>query len=92
MTDPLAPTIHRDTYVQLQFAHLKRGCVVMPHKVSDQTTVLVHQPGPCSVGDTRGLDDGCVGAHVVDDSHEAIVEHLEGLPKDFVECKNAWAL
>jgi len=38
------------------------------------------------------LDDGRVGAHVVDDSHEAIVEYLEGLPKDFVERKNAWAL
>ncbi len=78
--------------MQLQLAHLKRGRVVMPHKVSDQTTVLVHPPGPCPVGDTRGLDDGRVGAHVVDDSHEAIVEYLEGLPKDFVERKNAWAL
>ena len=46
MADPLAPAIHRDPHVQLQFAHLKRGRVVMPHEVSDQTTVLVHPPGP----------------------------------------------
>jgi len=64
----------------------------MPHKVADQTTVLVHPPGPCPVGDTRGLDDGRVRAHVVDDSHEAIVEHLEGSPKDLVERKNVWTL
>jgi hypothetical protein len=51
----------------------------------------MHPPGPYPVGYTRSLDDGRVGAHVVDDSHEAVVEYLKGLSEDLVECRDVWA-
>jgi hypothetical protein len=63
----------------------------VPHEVSDQTTVLMNPPGPCPVGYTRSLNDGRVGAHVVDNSHETVVEYLKGLSEDRVESRYMWA-
>jgi len=50
----------------------------------------MHPPGPYPIGDTRGLHNGRVRAHVVDDPYKAIIEHLERLPKDLIECKDVW--
>jgi hypothetical protein len=80
MADPLPPAVHGDADVKLQLAHLKRGGVRVPQKVSDQCVVFLCTLCACTIRNARRLNDRCVAAHVVNDSHEAIVEDGEALP------------
>jgi hypothetical protein len=64
--------------VQLDLAHLEGRGVAVAQEVADKTAVLLHFLGPLAVRDPGRLHDGFVGAHIIDDAHEAVVEHLEG--------------
>ncbi len=46
----------------------------VPHQVADQPLVVRDRLGAPAVGDARGLGDGGVVAHVVDDADKAVVE------------------
>ena len=57
----------------------------MPHEIADQPPVLMDLAGTGAVGHARGLHDGMVGAHVVHDADEPVVEHVEGNAQDLVQ-------
>ena len=79
VADPLARDEHGQFDVQLDLAHLERGRVPVAHEVADQAFVVGDGLGALAVRDPRGLRDGGVIAHVVDEAHEAVVEHRDGL-------------
>ena len=85
MADPLPPHVHRHAHVQLELAHLERRRVSVPHQVADEAAVLVPALGAPAVGRSRRLHDGRVVAHVVDDAHEPVVQHANGLPQHGIE-------
>ena len=76
VANPLAG--HKDGQFDVEFdlTHLKRGGVPVAHKVADQAFVVLHGFGAFAIADAGGLCDGGVVAHVINDAHEAVVEHL----------------
>ena len=72
--DPLPGYEDRQLDVQLDLAHFKRSRVVVAHQVAYQRPVGGAYLGPPSVGYPGCLHDGAVVAHVIDDSHESVVE------------------
>ena len=74
VADPLPGHEDRQLDVQLDLAHFKRSCVVVAHQVAYQRPVGGAYLGPPSVGYPGCLHNGPVVAHVIDDSHESVVE------------------
>ena len=85
VADPLARHEDRQLHVVLDLAHLERRRVAVPHEIVDQAAVLADLLGAAAVGDARGLHDGGVVAHVVDDADEAVVEHRQRLEKNLLQ-------
>src|ERR1700756_2925033 len=71
--------------MKLDLAHLERGCMAMPHQVVDETAVFADLLSATAVRDPRRLHDSRVVAHVIDDAHEAVVEHRQRLVEDFLQ-------
>ena len=59
--------------------------MAMPHEIADEPGILMDLARPLAVGDARRLNDGAIIAHIVDDPHEAVVEHRDRLVKDLLE-------
>ena len=85
MSYPLSPDVHRHADVQLDVAHFEWRRVVVTEQVADQSAILTHALGAGPIGNACCLNDRVVVAHVVDETHEAIVQHLEGLAEDGFE-------
>jgi hypothetical protein len=77
--------------MQLQFAHLEWSCVTMSQQVSNQSSIFVDLFRSFAIRDARSLNYSSVAAHVVDNSHEAIIEHREAMSEDGVQCGRAWS-
>ncbi len=73
----------------LDLAHLEWRRVAVAHQVADQPGILGHPPGAAPVGDPRGLDDGAVVAHVVNDPQEAVVQHRQWLKEQRLQGRYA---
>src|SRR5882724_10740801 len=91
MADPLARHEDRQLHVELDLAHLEGRGVAVAQQVVDEAAVLAHLLGALAVGDARRLHDRGVIAHVVDDAHEAVVEHREGLVENLFERRDSGA-
>jgi len=74
---PLTPAVHRHAHVKFDLAHLEGRAVTMAHQVADQAPVFADLLRTFAVGYTGRLDDGFVRPHIVDDTDESVVEHLE---------------
>src|SRR6185369_5911484 len=85
MPDPLPPAVHRHADVELDLAHLERRRVPVAHQVAHEPAVFADLARSAAVRHARSLHDRFVGAHVVDDAYEAVVEHLERNSQNFVE-------
>ena len=79
VADPLAGHENRQFDVELDLAHLEWRGVAVAHQVADQAGILLHPLGAAPVRNPRGLHDGGVVAHVVDDTNEAMIQHRDGL-------------
>jgi hypothetical protein len=85
MPDPLPRHEDRQLHMELDLAHLERRGMAMAQQVVDKALVLAHLLGALAVGDARRLHDRGVVAHVVDDAHEAVVEHRDGLVENLLQ-------
>ena len=85
VADPLARHEDRQLHVVLDLAHLERRRMAVPHQVVDQPAILADLLGAAAVAHARGLHDGGIVAHVVDDPDEAVIEHRQRLEEDFLE-------
>ncbi len=54
----------------------------MPHQIANKAAVPLHTLGTSPIGDSRGLHDRDIVAHVVDDTNEPAIEDVERLAKD----------
>ena len=61
--------------MKFDFAHFEGSRVPMAHQVADESAVVGSSMSPSAVGYARGLDDGAVIAHIVDDTDESVVEN-----------------
>ena len=48
----------------------------MAHEVADQPCVILHRLGAAPVGHPRGLTDGRIVPHIVDDADKSVIEDL----------------
>jgi len=85
MADPLAGDEDRQLHVQLDLAHLEGRGVAVAHEIADEAAVGADALGALAVGDPRGLHDRAVVAEVVDDPHEAVVEHRDRPVEDLLQ-------
>ncbi len=85
MADPLARHEDRQLHVVLDLAHLERRRVTVPHEIVDEAAILADLLGAAAVAHPRGLHDGGIVAHVVDDADEAVIEHGQRLVEDFLQ-------
>jgi hypothetical protein len=56
----------------------------MPHEIANEATVPEDVLGTCPVRDTRGLHNRSVGAHVVDQANESVVQNAERVAENGV--------
>jgi len=77
MSDPLASDEDRHATMELQLDHLARRRVEVVPKVADQAAGLIALASSLSVADPSRSLDTSVGAHVVDQGDEAVVEDGE---------------
>ncbi len=54
----------------------------MSQQIADQPAVVRNFARSLAVTDPRGLDDGLVVSHHVDQAHETVVEHGKLLPTE----------
>ena len=71
--------------MKLDLWHLKRRCVAVPHQIADQTTILTHLFCALSIGHTGGLNDRFIGAHIIDDTHETVIEYRQRHAQNLIE-------
>src|SRR4051794_21065700 len=57
----------------------------VPHQVADEPPVLRDPLGALAVRHARGLDDGLVGAHVINHPDEPVIQNLERKPELVLE-------
>jgi hypothetical protein len=79
VSDPLSGDEDRHLDVDLDIAHFHRAGMPVADQVADQPPILVHGLGAGAVGDTRGLHDGCVRSHVVDEADKAVIKNRDVL-------------
>src|SRR5437870_7014866 len=84
MPDPLPGDEDRHRAVELELHHLAGCRVPVAPEVADQPARLAGAAGPVAVRHTRRALDVLVGAHVVDERHEAVVENREVKPEDLL--------
>src|SRR5688500_9161819 len=89
MANPLSPGIHRYPDMQFDLAHLEGSSVTMAHFVANQPCILMHCPCPRSIGNTRRLHDGFIGAQVVDHTNEAIIERWPTMSQHAIKVRHA---
>ena len=80
--DHLGEDEERQLHVEDQRDLLEGARVRVAHEVVDQPLVLADGLGAGAVADAGGLDDAGVAAHVVDQAHEALVQHRKLLVED----------
>src|SRR5260221_3934181 len=78
-------------YTTLFRSHLERGRVLMAQQVAQEPAVLPRATGTPAVRHTGRLHDRLIVAHVVDEAHEAVIEHGNRLPDLGVERGNGGA-
>jgi hypothetical protein len=74
VANPLTRHEHRHRAVKLELNHFRRSRVSMPAKITDETAGRGLLPGPVAVADPGGPLHVFIGAHVVDERDEAVVE------------------
>jgi hypothetical protein len=79
VANPLAGHEDRQLDVKLKLAHLQRRGVAMSEQVANQAAIAAQPGGAASVRHPRRLDNRGIVAHVIDDPHEAMVEHRQWL-------------
>src|SRR5210317_1070378 len=92
MTYPLPPAVHRHTDMQLELAHLERGCVCVAQQISNQTTVFMDLFCSRSVGHSCRLYDCGIIAHIIDDPYVTMIQNRKAFPQNLVESCHAGAL
>ena len=91
MADPLARHEDRQLHVVLDLAHLEGRGVPVAHQIVDEPLVLRHLLRATAVGDARRLHHRRIVAHIVDDAHEAVVEHGQRPIEQFFERRHGRA-
>ena len=79
MPHQLPPRVHRDTQMEFDVSHLKRGTVSLAHEVADEPLVLMDAARTLSIGDAGRLNDRLIAPLVVDHADESVVEHAKRL-------------
>ena len=77
MSNPLAGDKDRQLDVEFHFHHLKRRGMPVAQQVADQTSILGDLLRSFAVADTGRLDDGGIGAHIVDQANKTMIENLK---------------
>jgi len=57
----------------------------MAHEIVDEPAILADLARAAAIGDARRLHDGGIVAHIVDDAHEAMIEHGDRLVENLLE-------
>jgi hypothetical protein len=78
--------------MQLQFAHFERGRVRIAQQVANQAAILMYLFRPGSVGNSRGLHNGRIVTHVIDDPDMAMIKDRKSLAENIVESANCRAV
>jgi hypothetical protein len=85
VADPLARHEDRQLHMVLDLAHLERRRVAMAHEIVDEAAILADLARAAAIGDARRLHDRGIVAHIVDDAHEAMIEHGDRLIENLLE-------
>src|SRR5689334_4104466 len=84
MPYPLPRDEDRHAAMELELDHLARRRVAMAAQVPDEPPRLARPSRPVAVRDARGALDVLVGAHVVDERDEAVIEDREVAAEDLL--------
>jgi hypothetical protein len=80
VANPLTGHENRHGAVKLELHHLQRTRVQMAHEVTDESAIVGHLARVLARERlARGLRDGGITAHVIDQDHEPVIENGEPL-------------
>lgn len=78
--------------MELYLAHFKWRRMAVSNQVANKSSVLVELLCASSIRHAGGLNDGFVGAHVIDCANEPVVEDAKRLPENSVQTFGPWPI
>jgi hypothetical protein len=71
--------------MQLQLAHLEGRAVPVPHEVPDEPAIFMPLFRALAIGYARGLHNGFVRSHIIDDADKSFVKDGKRDTQDIVQ-------